>query len=76
MLRAWRDVTQGQAANHCARLRSGLKGLPHRGLLTLETLRVLADGGHKLADDLIDEEGAELRLTQLFESRRRLGAIG
>lgn len=69
MLQAPKGLTPRQIKNIADDLDRRVKGLPPGAFMALDALRLLADGGNKVADTLFDSECAKLGLTRPFQSR-------
>lgn len=68
MLQLPKDLTPKQIAEVARDLDSRVKGLPPGAFMALDALRLLADGGNKIAEHLFNVESRRLGLTETFYS--------
>jgi hypothetical protein len=71
MLQLPTDLTGRQVKAIADDLDKRIKGLPPGAFMALDALRLLADGGNKVADYLFDLQSEKLGLTRPFSSYRR-----
>jgi len=71
MIQAPRDLSARQIKAIADDLDRRVTGLPPGAFMALDALRLLADGGNKVADYLFDQESERLGLTRPFASYRR-----
>lgn len=71
MLQAPRDLTPRQIKNVADDLDRRIRGLPPGAFMALDSLRLLADQGNKIAEHLYELETRRLGLTSVFASYRK-----